>query len=35
MRILRNGKVAAGIDWNVNEKKFYHVDSCNGIFREI
>lgn len=35
IRLLRNEKVAAGIDWNEKEKKFYHIDSCNGIIREF
>lgn len=35
VRLLKNEKVAAGIDWNVKENKFYHVDSCNGIILEF
>lgn len=34
VRLLRNEKVPAGIDWNIKENKFYHVDSCNGIIFE-
>lgn len=34
-RLLENVKVSSGLDWNVKEKKFYHVDSCNGIIREF
>ncbi|XP_031633592.1 regucalcin-like [Contarinia nasturtii] len=34
-RLVKNLKVSGGIDWNVKERKFYHVDSCNGIIREF
>lgn len=34
-RLLTDIKVSSGLDWNVKEKKFYHVDSCNGIIREF
>lgn len=34
-RLIRDEKVPGGIDWNIKDKKFYHVDSCNGIIREF
>lgn len=35
VRLLKNEKVASEIEWNVKEKKVYHVDSCNGVIREF
>ncbi|XP_031627367.1 regucalcin-like [Contarinia nasturtii] len=33
-KLLRNIRASSGIEWNEDNNKFYHTDSCSGVIRE-